>query len=383
MAIALLGGLAACELEEVSIPRTQPRIALHGVLSPTASSQVILLERTRSGAVFIANPNFDIVDPVMSDQGIAESGAVVVMTLPNGDVVPAQEDLWTRGDGKGAGIYRFEIPGPQLARGANHHLSVITAGGTVLSADVTIPEGPVKFVADTGTFDRTRDTLVLEWPASPGARSYLVRVETPYGPLAFFTDSTRARLPGLMRNADARRLPHLFIPGFQQAVTVSAVDSNFYDWYRTSNNVFTGTGAISRVTGGIGVFGASARLAFADYEITTPQADPVAGNYVYVGSSPASTPYLGFELHLESKAARSDQPDGLSGRYFVRPRFEYQGCLTCGLLGRERNGHIELFFVKDWSASDTVEVMTGEVRGDTIVGSYRGFGGIARFVKRP
>jgi hypothetical protein len=38
--------------------------------------------------------------------------------------------------------------------------------------------------------------------------------------------------------------------------------------------------------------------------------------------------------------------------------------------------------VNDWSAADTVEVLTGEIRGDTIVGQYRGFGGIARFVKR-
>jgi hypothetical protein len=66
----------------------------------------------------------------------------------------------------------------------------------------------------------------------------------------------------------------------------------------------------------------------------------------------------------------------------VRPRFGYFGCLTCGVLGTARGTQLELALVNDWSARDTVEVFTGEVRGDTIVGSYRGFGGIVRFVRR-
>lgn len=380
--LASAASLAACEIEETAIPRTQPRIAVHGVLSPTAPSQVVMLERTRNGSVFIANPNFDIVDPVVSDQGVAESEAVVVLTTPSGAVLQAREDLWTRGDGRGAGIYRFELPGSQLERNGTYHLSVITASGPVLSADATVPGGAVALVADTGTFDRAGDTLVLEWPVSPGARSYFVRVETPYGPRAFFTDSTRLRLPGLLRNVDAERLPRVFIPGFQQQVTVSAVDSNFYDWVRTSNNVFTGTGVINRISGGIGVFGSVVRLRFRDFKVVVPQVEPATGVYEYAGANPEATPYLGFELYVESEASRADQADALSGRYRVRPRFGYTGCLTCGLLGSVRGNEVRLAFVRDWSAQDTVEILTGEVRGDTIVGNYRGFGGGARFVRR-
>jgi hypothetical protein len=36
----------------------------------------------------------------------------------------------------------------------------------------------------------------------------------------------------------------------------------------------------------------------------------------------------------------------------------------------------------DWFARDTAEVFNGELRGDTIVGTYRGFGGTARFVRQ-
>jgi len=51
------------------------------------------------------------------------------------------------------------------------------------------------------------------------------------------------------------------------------------------------------------------------------------------------------------------------------------------LLGSTRNGRIELAFLGDWYAQDTADVFIGEIRGDTIVGSYRFAGGIVHFVK--
>ena len=47
-----------------------------------------------------------------------------------------------------------------------------------------------------------------------------------------------------------------------------------------------------------------------------------------------------------------------------------------------KKGKVALSFLRNWSAADTVEVFSGEIRGDTIVGSYRGFGGIAHFVRQ-
>ena len=88
------------------------------------------------------------------------------------------------------------------------------------------------------------------------------------------------------------------------------------------------------------------------------------------------------DLYIESRAARSDQTDALSGRYNVRPRFGYDGCLVCGLLGSSNSTGVQLSFLNNWTARDTVEVFVGEVRGDTLVGQYRGFGGIVHFVKQ-
>ena len=377
--------LAGCDLERVAIARTEARVALHGVLSASAPTQVVLLERTRNGSIRPYAPPFDLGDPVVSDEGVAESDALVVLTTPSGQTIVAREDISTRSDAKGAGIYRFSLDGAALERGGSYRLSVRTTKGESLVAETTVPSGTPASVAASRLFDRARDTVTLQWPATAGARSYLVRIETPFGPRAFFTESTHVRLPGDLRNVDQRQLVRVFIPGFPQAVTVSAVDSNFYDWYRTQNDALTGMGLINRVQGGMGVFGSLVRLRFDSVRVVAPQDEPEAGNFVAVGD-PAEligNRYPSFELYVESRSARSDQPDALSGRAQRRRSLGETGCQTCGMLGASRDGRtIELYFLAEWSATDTTEVLTGEIRGDTIVGSFRGFGGIVHFVKQ-
>lgn len=66
----------------------------------------------------------------------------------------------------------------------------------------------------------------------------------------------------------------------------------------------------------------------------------------------------------------------------MRPTFGYTGCLTCGVLGTIQNGHVALALLSDWFASDTTDVFTGDLRGDTLVGTYRIRGGLLRFVKQ-
>ena len=240
-------------------------MSLHGVLSASALTQVVLLERTRNGSVQMFAPPFDLADPIVSDEGVAESRAIVRLTTPDGRTLTAVEDNLIRADRKGEGIYRFALPGSALAAGGKYQLSVQTVGGDVLTAETSVPAGNAAVIAEQKVFDRSRDTVVFEWPKSAGARSYFVRIETPFGPRSFFTDSTRVRLPGELRNIDVTVLPHVFIPGFPQAVTVSAVDSNYYDWYRTHNDALSGSGLVNRVRGGIGVFGSVVRLEYVEY----------------------------------------------------------------------------------------------------------------------
>jgi hypothetical protein len=377
--------LAGCELDKTAIPRTNPELALHGVLSASASTQVVLLERTRTGRVSVLAPPFDLGDPVVSDEGIAESGALITLTAPDGSTIVAREDNTTRSDGKGQGIYRFTLPGSLLVRNATYRLTVRTTGGDVLSAETSVPDGTPVMTASLGTMDRSQGELLLSWPASATARSYFVRVETPYGPRAFFTESTQVRLPGLLRNVDLQDLQHVFFPGFMQAVTVSAVDSNYYDWYRTHNDVLSGEGLINRVAGGLGVFGSLVRLRFDSVLVTAPKTRPVEGGFQLNGSAieTAASDYLSFDIYVESPAARSGQSDALSGNYHYRPTLGYEGCLVCGVLGSAKDGHVELALLKDYSGADTVEVFEGRLTGDTLIGVFRFNGGPFRFVRQP
>src|SRR5688572_12330122 len=57
--------LTACDLERVAIPRTEAQVALHGVLSASAPTQVVLLERTRNRSIRPFAPPFDLGDPVV------------------------------------------------------------------------------------------------------------------------------------------------------------------------------------------------------------------------------------------------------------------------------------------------------------------------------
>ena len=177
--LALLLVLGACEIEKVGIPRTDAQVALHSVLSASAPNQVVLLERTRNGSIAITAPAFEAPDPVLSDEGIAESGAIITLTTPSGRTLVAREDVTVRGDGRGRGVYRFALPGDSLQRAGTYRLNVRTTRNEVLTADTSVPAGDAAAAPAQDTFDRVQDTLTLEWPAAPGARSYLVRIETP------------------------------------------------------------------------------------------------------------------------------------------------------------------------------------------------------------
>ena len=376
--------VTACEIEKVGIPQPERRVALHGVLSASAFSQVVLLERTRNGSISVRGPSFELEDPLGSDSGIAENDAIVTLTTPSGATLVAREDN-TVLFSTGGGVYRFSLPGSALERNGTYRLSVLTRSGERLGAETVVPSGAVAVVAESRTFDRSGDPLVVEWPPTPGARSYLVRVETPYGPRSFFTADTRVRLSGALRNADLDALPHVFIPGFPQTVTVSAVDSNYYDWFRTHNDALSGTGVINRVSGGLGVFGSLVRLRLLDLTVVAPQQEPIAGRFRFVGTEAeaTSTRYLSLELYVEATAARSDQSDALSGRAIKRLSLGETGCRECGVLGSAKGGQVELQFLRAWSGRDTAETFVGELRGDTLVGTYRFAGGTARFVREP
>jgi hypothetical protein len=189
------------------------------------------------------------------------------------------------------------------------------------------------------------------------------------------------RLAGDLRNVDVDDLTRVFIPGFPQIVTVSAVDANYYDWFRTHNDRLSGTGLISRIDGGIGVFGSLVRLHILDLSVVSPQPEPVAGTFRIAPEQQSTAPYLGFELYVESRASRSDQGDALSGRHEKRLGIGESDPIR-GVLGTVRGTRIELALLRRFTARDTVEIFSGEVQGNTIIGEFSLSGGQFRFMKQ-
>ena len=117
---ALLLFATACDLEEVAVPSTESHVALHSVLSATASEQFVLLERTRSGSA----PSFKL-DGTLVSAALAETDAIVELTMPNGQTVAAVEDkARPENKGQGGGIYRFALGGATLQRLWDEFVSV-------------------------------------------------------------------------------------------------------------------------------------------------------------------------------------------------------------------------------------------------------------------
>jgi hypothetical protein len=161
-------------------------------------------------------------------------------------------------------------------------------------------------------------------------------------------------------------------------VLIAAADSNFYDYYRTQNDPFTGSGIISRVQGAVGLFGSLATVSRRVLDVTAVRQQPIEGRFVYLSSLPgaATAAANDLSLYIESPSPRSDVPAALSGKY-TTPVFR-----TDGLLGTQSGSAVVLALLASQSAFDTLEVFTGELRGDTLAGTFRDRPGSAIFVRR-
>jgi hypothetical protein len=371
-AIATLATIG-CKINEITIPETAPAVVVHAVLNPAALTQVVLVERTLTGAQVVRDSIFNPSDPIRSDGGIPVSGASVVIIDSTGREFPGTEDTIANG-GQGTGVYRVNFPTP-LRTGARYSLRVRTPEGAVVTGDTRVPSPVTTSTGGlTRGFNRDHDTLNVDWNPTPLARAYAVRVESPYGPYFLFSDSTHLRLVGDARNPFASDLEHLFIPGFRQDVLVAAVDSNFYDYYRTNNDPFTGAGIINRLQGGIGLFGALVPLTNGTLQVTADQTEPIEGRF---RASPATfdpARVSTMNVYLESKSTRSDLPDVLSGRYTNAAN----NAITNGIVGEMTGSHVTLVLVTNQLAQDTLDVFTGDLSADgtTLTGTFRSQGAV-------
>jgi hypothetical protein len=372
--------LASCAFDKITVSRTVPDLVVHAVLNTAAPNQVVLVERTLTGTITVADTNFSALDPIASAGGDPVSGAIVEIIDSAGTAITGIEDAVARSDHRGAGVYRVPLAGSALRRGARYQLRV-RADSQTATAFTRIPAPVVTSTgALTGAFNRDHDTLNITWARAPVARSYAVRIESPFSPFFLFTDTTHLRVTGDLRDLFSSDFERVLIPGFRQDVLVAAVDSNFYDYYRTGNDPFTGSGVISRVENGLGLFGSLVPLTTGTLTVTADQTEPIEGRFRLQASSAAdpSPPATQFVLYVESKAARADQPDALSGRYNTpapSPRAD-------GVIGERRGNEITLALLNNQNVGDTLDVFVGTLAGTALTGTYRKHGGTATFLKQ-
>jgi hypothetical protein len=148
-----------------------------------------------------------------------------------------------------------------------------TVTGTTVLPDIRGAEPTPQFES----FNRDRDSAFVSWSEAPGAVRYALRIDSPYGAFTQFVDSLEYLVSGRLRNSGLAGLPNVFVPGFTQLLTVAAVDTNYFDYFRTKSDPFTGAGQINHLQGGIGVFGAVALLTTRTLTVRADEDDPLEG----------------------------------------------------------------------------------------------------------
>jgi hypothetical protein len=374
----------ACTFDQQSVAVQPPQVVVHAVLDVGGTEQQVLIERTLSGTVDIPkNQRFDPDDPINTGGGIPITGAEVTVTGPTGIFygveAPAPGHPSTYATGRYILTSGTITSGPRipLRPGSRYDLRVRTPDGTVVTGSAVIPQSAA-FVPSSrlDAFNRDRDSLKLVWNDVGAARSYLVRIETPFGPFLLFSDSTHVTLPGDLRNFFATSLERTFIPGFRQRVSLAAVDSNYYDYYRSRNDPFTGAGIINRLRGGIGLFGSAVSINARTLDVTQNTREPAFEGTYEVRVTP-TLPRAVADL-LRIYVETPGEPAALSG-WFSRNRAS--GVLE-GMIGTRKDGKVVLEFLENQSSVDTVAVFAGEQRGDSLVGGYVGVNGAVVFVRR-
>jgi hypothetical protein len=386
IAAAVAFGVAACtgcEFNHTTVPPGAEQPVVHAVLNPGRPVQRVLVERTLTGRVEIPSDlKFDAEDPIASGGGVPIAGARVVVYGPTDSAVLAERP--PRSGSQGTGLYEFlngADPAPGDARptmavlpGVRYHLRVTTPDGRVVTGTTTVPDAtPVSAIANPETFNRDVDSAFVFWDAVPLAARYQMRIESPHGPFALFVDSLEYLVSGSLRNLFAERLPMVFQPGFTQPLEIGAVDANFYDYFRSFNSPFTGSGIINHLEGGVGLFGSYVLLRYRTFAVTATPRYAFEGVYVAELGGDSRAPRT-FHIYVESSSLTSY---ALTGNYAGST----PGSVP-GLLGTYDGTTATLAFLRGQLASDTVNVLTGRLEGDVFIGSLEPGGPIIRYNHR-
>jgi hypothetical protein len=377
---ALLG-VAACTFDEKVIAVPPSQVVVHSVLDPGDTLVEVLVERSLTGAVSLPKTPYDLLDPINTAGGVPAKGAQVSITGPDGTTAGLEVVYPFKSSTYGAGRYVFRRL--VVRPGGRYSLNVRTTDGIVVTGSTLVPQfdgDAIPVPIPYPIFQRDRDTLSLSWQSVPNARTYGLRIESPFGAFQLFVDSTHLHLAGDLRNIFASDLPKVFIPGFHQLYAVYAADTNFYDYYRSRNDPFTGSGIINRLQGGIGLFGSTVVVNSFFVDVTQATTEPAfEGDYEFVQGSSAARSYVDrMHLYVETPATAT-RGASLSG-WYSRDRGDP---FRDAIIGTRDGDRIELRFLVNQYVDEWLVTFIGRQSNDSLIGNYSGLSGIVAFKKRP
>ena len=350
----LLLALGGCELGKTTIPLSDPELVVHAILNPTFQTQTILLEESLTGKQ-TGNAKFDPNNPIVTSGGVPITNAVVEITAPNGTSYTFVE---RKVSGQSTGIYTQQM---QVDPGSRYNLK-ITALGKTLTGSTLVPKSNPPVGTPVVTFNRDHQSVNLPITDVSLARAYWVRIEAPVAAFSVFTTDQEVAISGEVRNIFTDDLLRVFFPGFQQTMTVAAVDTNLFDYYRSGNDPFSGTGLINHLQGGLGLFGSIALVERRTLDVTKDSTDSIEGTYT---ARPAvnGIPHT-ITLYVEAKGTTAEAGDRVTGQWQNGARF----ALVRGpMLGKRfKADSLDLTLYQPGSTNVTNGNFLGQVKGDTI-----------------
>lgn len=303
--------LGGCDLGSTAIPPADPQIVVHAVLDPSLNQLVVLLEESLTGKNVPQSEFFDPANPIATGGGIPISGATVRLEDETGAVYTGHEAL----SATPSGVYVVAV---SAQPGVRYRLTVQALGKT-MTASTVVPRAAAPAAPTVVPFNRDHDSVNVSIPDVDLARGYFLRIDAPYAAFSVVTADRDVLITGDTRNLFTEDLLRVFIPGFEQTLTVAAVDTNMYDYYRSRSDPFSGVGLIDHVEGGLGLFGSVAVIERRVLDVTQDfSGHPMEDTFTRRGFTPVAVPSA-LHFYRESPAETLESQDRLTGYYVSGP----------------------------------------------------------------
>jgi hypothetical protein len=243
-------------------------------------------------------------------------------------------------------------------------------------------------------FNRDRDSAKVSIPEVEFARGYMLRVDAPVSAFSVVTSDRELSITGDTRNLFTENLLRVFFPGFEQSLTVAAVDTNLYDYYRSRSDPFSGVGLINRVQGGLGVFGSIAVIERRVLDVTQDfSGDRLEDMFTLRDAAPDALPRV-LHFYRESPAETPESQHRYTG-YYVRGPVDSPvrgplmvtivagGSLDVQMFKPRTTSEAAGRFMAVFAGSDPLIARTPDVwESDTVKAYFEGVPGMLRYVRR-